>query len=179
MAIVRLLRANLVAFRSPSALQDNEALPQLLDVLQKLVISPFGAEVTPTGKVNFCPSLCYIFHFTVCVELKSFLTWPWFSELNRRTRCRQKNSCVSRRPRRFVTDLMSSTRTTSPGQHSCFGHLTWSFAQHLLSLLSQARAAPATSRPRGLRHAPDGQGSADRALVLQRLRHLAYDTCHP
>ena len=61
MAVVRLLRANLVAFRSPSALQENEALPQLLDVLQKLVISPFGAEVTSTGKVTFCPSLCYIF----------------------------------------------------------------------------------------------------------------------
>lgn len=52
-SVVRLLRANLVAFRSPAALKDNEALPKLLDVLQTLVISPFGeTEATPGGMVR-------------------------------------------------------------------------------------------------------------------------------
>ena len=58
MSIVRLLRANLVAFRSPSTLEDNEALPQLLDVLQKLVVSPFGSEATAAGTV-WCWPLAY------------------------------------------------------------------------------------------------------------------------
>ena len=59
LSVVRLLRANLVSFRSPSTLRDNEALPQLLDVLQKLVLSPFGDEVTPVGMVRFWPLANY------------------------------------------------------------------------------------------------------------------------